>query len=34
VIDCAAVAAQDFRENIPNELLNELRKVADHAQID
>ncbi len=28
------VYAKSARENIPNELLNELRKVADHAQID
>ena len=28
------VYAKSARENIPNELLNELRKVADHAEID
>ncbi len=28
------VYAKSARENIPNELLNELRKVADHADID
>ena len=28
------VYAKSGRENIPNELLNELRKVADHAEID
>ena len=29
-----AVYAKSACENIPNELLNELRKVADHAEID
>ncbi len=28
------VYAKSARENIPNELLNELRKVAEHAEID